>query len=67
MHPNKKRATENRRLRAASLRYVVTAANQWVVSGYQWMHTEDQGRTGADRGAAARGHDAGQRAGDEAD
>ena len=38
MHPNEKRATENRRSHAALLRYVVTVANRWAVSGYQWMH-----------------------------
>ena len=42
MHPNEKRATENRRSHAALVRYVVTAANRWAVSGYQWMHEKDQ-------------------------
>ena len=36
-----KRAAENRRSNAALLRYVVTAANRWSVSGYQWMHKKD--------------------------
>ena len=42
MHPNEKRTTEYRRSHAALLRYVVMAANQWAVSGCQWMHKKDQ-------------------------
>ena len=42
MHPKKKRATENRRSHAALLRCMVTAANRWAVSGYQWMNKKDQ-------------------------